>query len=401
MTRSRDIFRAALLLSFLAAVPAHAQLSFFSEVQGAGYPREGAAPYASGAALRGWGEVEYKRTPARGLEFRGDVIGYASNRPRGLLDGSASLAWRTSHLEIAGGLLRERWGRFTNSDFDPLGPSNTVFSLVTPELRLSQPSLRATTSIKGLTVDVYGLAGGRLQPLPEKEDRFGFAVPTRNVVERGGMGDGAIAVRVSATQRGVDWSSHVFAGRSRRPTFVPRFLPSGQLAGVDAVYTEIHQAGGELDTTAGDWRVLGEGFIKDGALNVRGEEKTYGHAAAAVEYQRFAFGSRYDVIPRLEFTADTRGDQAGLPFGSSVRIGARFATKQQLPLQIEAAYSHDWAFRAHGVIASAEKALAEAPALRLGFRVTRFSQGAKPSVLGIWSRDFDLYTYLRIEMSHQ
>jgi hypothetical protein len=393
---------ALVFASWLSATPVGAQVAVFSEAQGALYPRQAIGRSAGEGEFRGWGEVEYNRAVTRGLDFRGDVIVYGAERRRALLDGTAQFVWRKPQIEIAGGLLRERWGRFTNSDLDVLGPANTPFSLVTPELRLSQPAIRTTAFFKGVSVDVYALAGGRLQPLPEKEDRFSFGVDTRNVVERGRMGDGALALRVAGIHGDIDWSSHVFVGRSRRPTFVPRFTVTGQLDRVEAIYTEIRQFGGELDTTVADWRLFTEGFVRQGAVNVSGREQTYGHVAAAAEYQRFgAFGGRYDVIPRIQWTGDTRGDQADLPFASSVRAGVRVATRHVLPVQMETAYTYDWAFRGHGVIASVEKALAESPALRLGFRFTKFSGSVKPSVLDVWKHDVELYSYLRIEMSHE
>jgi len=145
---------------------------------------------------------------------------------------------------------------------------------------------------------------------------------------------------------------------------------------------------------------MAEGFSRVGAVDVTGQEQTYGHVAAAAEYQRLgAFDGAYDVIPRFEVTVDTRGDRADLPFGSSIRAGMRVATTQLLPVQVEMGYSYDWAFGGHGVMASAEKRLAESPTMTLGFRFTTFSAGDKPSVLDIWERDLELSSYVRIELS--
>jgi hypothetical protein len=301
-----------------------------------------------------------------------------------------------------GGLLRERWGRLANSDLDMLGPPNTLFSLAAPELRLSQPAIRTTVSFRGLSLDVEALADGRMQPLPLPDARFGFRLPTRNVVNSGAIGNGAAAFRVSGTQQNIDWSAHFFAGLSRKPTFVPRFNAAGQPDHVDAVYSDIRQVGAELDTTVADWRLQGESFWRSGGMNVRGDKQNYGHVTAAAEYQRFgAWGGRYDVIPRIEVAVDTRKENADLPFGSSARAGIRIATRQMLPLQVETGYSFDWAFGGHAMVASVEKALAESPALRLGFKATLFSDSVKPSVLRVWNRDFELNTYIRIEVSHQ
>ena len=383
-----------------SAASAAAQVSVSSEVQGAAYPHEARGGSAEASDLRGWASVDYDRRVGDDLTLRGDVVVYAAGHRNAFVDGEAALAWRGKRLEVAGGLLRERWGRFTHSELDTLGPTNTLFSLVEPELRLSQPAVRATLFLDGVSIDAYALAGRRAQPVPGVERRFGFGVPARDVAERGRLGDQAIAVRVSGTRPAFDWAAHVFGGLNRRPTFVPRFGPNAELARIDGISTEILQVGGEVDTTVADWRLLAEGFSRFGAIDVTGQDHTYTHVATAAEYQRLgAFDGAYDVIPRFEVTVDTRGDRADLPFGSSIRAGMRIATTGLLPVQVEAAYSYDWAFRGHGVIASAEKRLAESPTMTLGFRFTRFSAGEKPSVLDLWTRDLELSSYVRIELS--
>jgi hypothetical protein len=395
------MMRAAVLLA-LVALPSTvvAQVTFSSEIQSAFYPRDGAARPATDADLRGWSSVESRRALGGRVELRGDLTVYGSNRRRAIVDGEAALFWRGSSMELAAGLLREQWGRFTNSSLDAIGPSNTAFSLVDPLRRLSQPTVRATAFFDGLSLDVYALAGRRAQPVPESDGRFGFGVASRDVSPRGAMGDHALAARLSANKLAVDWSAHVFAGRSRRPTFVPRFSAIAALEGVDAVYSQIVQAGGEFETTRADWRFVGEGLVRRGGIDVVGRRRTYGEFSAAAEYQRLgAFGGSYNLIPRVEVIADTRGDAADIPFASSVRAGMRVATTARLPLQLDVAYSRDWAFRGHGLMTSAEKTLSEAPTMNVGFRLTTFSGSRTPSVLDVWKDDLEFYTYLRVEVS--
>lgn len=392
---------AAVAVSLSVATTSDAgQLVVSSELQGAVYPQQPAARPASDGDVRGRAGVDVDRTLRPGVRFNGDVFVYASNRRRALVDGEAALAWRGPRLEVAGGLLREQWGRFANSPLDVLGPSNTPFSLVEPQQRLSQPTVRTTAFFDGVSIDVYAMAGGRRQSLPESDGRFGFGVATRDVVRRGAMGDAAIAARVAGTSLDVDWSAHVFHGASPRPTFVPRFGATLQLAGVDATYTDILQAGGEVETTRADWRFLAEGFVRSGGIDITGRERRYGYVAGAAEYQRFgAFDGAWNLIPRVELTADTRGDRVDIPFASSVSAGMRIERAQLLPVRVDAAWSYDWAFRGHGVMASMEKPLAESPNLNLGVRFTAFSAGAKRSVLDVWEDDLELYTYVRVELS--
>jgi len=205
---------------------------------------------------------------------------------------------------------------------------------------------------------------------------------------------------VSGTEPTLDWSVHAFGGLSRRPTFVPRFTEDGRMGAIDAIYTDLLQIGGEAETTRADWRFLGEGFARVGALDVTGRERSYGYVAAAAEYQRLgAFGGAWNLIPRFEFMADTRGDLADIPFASAMRAGMRLATTRVRPVQIDVGYAYDWAFRGHGFRGSVEKGLAESPTLNIGFRFTSLSAGGKPSVLDIWRDDLELFTYLRVELS--
>jgi hypothetical protein len=174
----------------------------------------------------------------------------------------------------------------------------------------------------------------------------------------------------------------------------------GQLAGIDAVYPDMLQIGGEVETTRADWRLFAEGFGRRGALDVTGRERDYGYVAAAAEYQRLgAFGGAYNLIPRFEFMADTRGDRADIPFASAVRAGMRVATTGVLPVQADMGYSYDWAFRGHGVLGAVEKALAESPTVNVGFRVTAFSGGKKRSILDVWKDDLELLGYVRLALS--
>ena len=395
--------RAAAALAVVLLVPAAGiagQLSVSSEVQTAFYPREPAGRPAEDSEIRGWASIEYDHQLRKTIDFSGDLVVYASNGRSGLVDGEAKVVWRGTKTALAGGLLRERWGRFNDSPLDPLGPSNTPFSLVHPENRLSQPAIRATAFFEGVTLDVYTLAGERRQPLPDRDGRFGFGAPTRDVTDRGALGDQAIAVRASGTQRNVDWAAHVFGGLSRRPTFVPRFTPDARLGEINAVYTDLLQVGGELETTQADWRFLAEGFARRGALDVTGQDRSYGYVAVAAEYQRLgAFGGAYNVIPRFEFMADTRGDRVDIPFASAVRAGMRIAQTGLRPAQVDVLYAYDWAFRGHGFIGGVEKALAESPTLNIGFRFTSFSTGEKPSVLDIWRDDLEWFSYVRIGLS--
>jgi hypothetical protein len=84
---------------------------------------------------------------------------------------------------------------------------------------------------------------------------------------------------------------------------------------------------------------------------------------------------------------------------ASLRAGMHVATTERLATQIDAAYLLDWAVRGHGVMASAERALAESPTVSLGVRLTAVTGSSTPSVLDIWKDDLEFYSYIRIEVS--
>ena len=132
-----------------------------------------------------------------------------------------------------------------------------------------------------------------------------------------------------------------------------------------------------------------------------GRERTYGYIAAAAEYQRLgAFDGAYNLIPRFELMADTRGDRADIPFASvAARRHADRARRSASPCRSTWPTPTTGPSAATAVMASVEKALAESPTVNLGFRFTAFSAGRKPSVLDIWKDDLELYSYVRIELS--
>lgn len=402
----RHPFRAARLAAAVALAAAcgaslTAQVGVSAEVQAARYPRARAANtvQADQSDIRGWASLDFEAGRDSRIGVRGDLVVYAPDRLPALVDGEARLVWRTRRWELAGGLLRESWGRLPRSEIDMLGAENTPFSLVVPEQRLSQPAVRSSLLLPGVSIDTYVLFGLRDRPVPSSGSRMNFGLPTRNVARRGELGDQAVAVRLSGTTKAVDWGAHVFKGLNRRPTFVPRVSSAG-IGGVDALYTDVLQIGGDTEAILGDWRLMAEGYRRSGAVDIAGRERIMGYVAAAAEYQRFGvFGGRLDVFPRVQFTTDTRGERADLPFASSMRAGVRVAKMSPRHVQVEAGYVYDWHLRGHGVSGSAETRLFEGPTLLIGARVTRFSQGSTPTVLDVWARDLELLGYVRLEIS--
>src|SRR5262245_54987924 len=184
---------AAIVVASLSGTSMAGQMSVSSEIQGAGYPRAAIGQPAEDADVRGRASLDYDSAREGRVDFRGDLVIYASRDQRAIVDGETRFVWREGPVEIAGGLLRESWGRFANSELDVLGAQNTPFSLVQPEPRLSQPTVRTTLFSPGFSVDIYALTGHRAQPLPSGRGRLGFGVTTHDVAERGSLGVQAVS----------------------------------------------------------------------------------------------------------------------------------------------------------------------------------------------------------------
>ena len=203
------------------------QLTFSSEVQSAWYPREGTARDATENDLRGWSSLEARRAVGKGVEVRGRAHDLRVASP-------ACRLRRRSRARLA---PSERWksppaccvnngAAFPTPRSTRLGPANTAFSLVAPERRLSQPTLRATAFLDGVSVDVYALAGSRRQPIPESDGRFGFGVPSRDVAPAGPHGR-PVGGRARVGQPASTWtgartsSAAAAAGRRSSPDSPP------------------------------------------------------------------------------------------------------------------------------------------------------------------------------------
>jgi hypothetical protein len=347
---------------------------------------------------RGWVKIDGQNSFLKDGRLRFDMILYGLNHQKeNFFDGEAVVIFPFKYLELTTGLFRESWGRLENSPLDVLGPSNTIFSLVNPQLRLSQKTIKARFFLGNVTADFYGLTGRRPQPLPDPDRRFGFGVPTNHLVEN--EAQDAHAVRISSTLATLDWALHYFSGISPRPTFIPEVNPSLGVVAVAAVYNEIVQWGGELETTVADWRFAVEGFSRSGQVNALGGKQTYQYYGVLSEYQLFGMGNgTYDLIVRLEGTADTREDKADIPFASSGRFGMRVVGTSVTPMQIELSYLYDWILLGYGATASIEKKIGASEQLTLGAGVTYFSNGETPSVLDRWEQDFEINTFLRVEI---
>lgn len=383
------------------AVPLAGQVGGSAEIQTAGYPRTRVANarHADRSDVRGWASLDFEAGRNDRIGVRGDLVVYAPDRLPAILDGEARLVWRAKRFEVAGGLLRESWGRLPRSEMDMLGAENTPFTLVVPEQRLSQPAVRTTLLLPSVSIDTYVMVGLRARPIPSSGSRLGFALPTRNVFSRAKLDDQAVAVRLSSATSAIEWGAHVFKGLNRRPTFVPQVGTTG-IEGVDALYTDVLQVGGDLETVVGDWRLMAEGYRRSGAVDIAGRQRTVGYVTAAAEYQRFGlFGGTFDVFPRVQLTADSRGERADLPFASSIRAGVRLARMQPRHTQVETGYVYDWHLGGHGFSASAETRLFEGPTLTIGARVTAFHSGSTPTVLDVWARDLELLSYVRLEIA--
>ncbi len=204
---------------------------------------------------------------------------------------------------------------FPTPRLDALGPANTrvLARRRRSGASVSPPSARRRSSTACRSTSTRWPAGRR-QPLPESDGRFGFGVPSRRrrtTRQHGRRGGGRrVSRRASSTSTGARTSSPDAA--AGRPS--SRASPPGGTDGVDAVYSQVLQVGGELETTRADWRFLSEGFIRRGDVDVLGRRRT----TAAWRPPPNTSGSApstgaYNLIPRVEFIADTQRHRRGHP----------------------------------------------------------------------------------------
>ena len=290
-------------------------------------------------------------------------------------------------------------GPLPDSPLDPLGPANTPFSLVDPEIRLSQPTIRqrrSSTACRSTSTRSIGRPRGSRCPRATAASALGRRRTTCGGGRLGDPGAGGPCLRERARRS----TGPSCLRRAQPPADLRPAFHAGATGGVDAVYTEVLQIGGEARDDAGGLALFAEGFGRRGALDVTGRERTYGYVAAAAEYQRLgAFGGAYNLIPRFEFMADTRGDRADIPFASVGRAGMRIATTQLLPVQVDVGLFSRLGVsrpRRHGAV---EKALAESPTVNIGLPVHGLLRGAKRSILDIWKDDLELLRLPSVELS--
>ena len=195
----------------------------------------------------------------RRVDFRGDVVVYGANGRDAFVDGEAMLVWRGT----------ERRGS-RRAAARAVGP---VHQLRARRPRSGEHALFARRAgaapepadhqsdglLRRLSVDMYALAGRRRQPLPDSEGRFGFGVPrvTSPHAAAWAIRRSRCASRAPSRRR----LGRTCLRRPQPPADIRAALqPERGTGGVDAIYTEMLQVGGELETTRADWRLMAEGF---------------------------------------------------------------------------------------------------------------------------------------------
>ena len=260
---------------------------------------------------------------------------------------------------------------FTDSALDPLGPANTPFSLV-----------RAGTSPQSAGAPGDGVprrrVGRRLRaggPAPAAASRERRPLRLRRADHATSSSAAPSAtsrwrVRVSGTQPRLDWSAHVFGGRSRRPTFVPRcslrrdarqpWMRSTPRSFRPAATSRRRAPTGGF--CGGGFRPPRRRRRHRARTDVRGPSAAAPNTSASARLAAATTSSRASSSwPTRGATAPTSRSPPRCAPGLRVAQHGRFA-----PRRSTSAISFDWAFRGHGRDpASVEKALAESPTVNL------------------------------------
>ena len=274
----------------------------------------------SSAEFRGWASVEYDRSLLKNVDFSGDVVVYGSNGRRALVDGEAKVVWRGAEGRAGGRSPSRTLGTLHRLPARPARPGqHAVLAGRSRESLQSAGDPGHGVLRWRFSVDVYALIGSRRAAAPR--ERRPLRLRRRDRTMCSARRPGQSGARRPRLGHGADARlGGPCLWRPQPPADLrPAFTADARLAGVDAVYTEILQVGGEAGDDARGLALPRRGLRPP--RRARRDRTRTGPTAMsprAAEYQRLgAFGGAYNLIPRFEFMADTRGDRADIPFASA------------------------------------------------------------------------------------
>ena len=317
------------------------------------------------------------------LTFDADILSSPDRSDDLFLNAAAALSGGDA-VSWSIGLLRDEWGKTEQLLTNALVAPNLTFGATTRSDPIAQPGIRlATTTAQDVQIELVAHLGLRTGPLPQADDRGGFGVYITEIRTEEDMGSGALAARLSGSGAALDWSTYLFHGLSRSPTFVA-VSPNN----VDAVYDEVTQFGFDLEAAPGDWRLFAEGAYRWNGRDVSGARIDHALATIGIEYQYFsAFGGAADVIFGGELRHDSRGELADLPFASGAGLGLSITQSQFLGWEADYLFLFDRYSDATGHELRIVKPLADDPRIEIELGALTFSDGGTPGVVSVFKQD--------------
>ena len=219
---------------------------------------------------------------------------------------------------------------------------------------LGQPMLRLSKLTEFGAFTAFWLPYFRERPFPGERGRLrsGLVVDENQTDVRsdGGKFAQSFALRYDGVFQEADIGLSLFHGVSRDPGFAPTDFvttPTGPVpTALAPIYTRITQIGFDGQYTDGPTLYKAEAIFREGQLNVNGVEEDYVAATGGIEHTLFGVFDNADLGLILEYSYDSRGDDATNIFQNDVIVGARLALNDEADssLLLTSAIDHE-----HGV----------------------------------------------------
>lgn len=219
---------------------------------------------------------------------------------------------------------------------------------------LGQPMLRLSRLTDIGTFTAFYLPYFRERPFPGERGRLrsGLVVDEdqTDVQADGGNFAPSFALRYDGVFQEADVGLSLFHGVSRDPGFAPTDFvntPNGPVpTALQPIYTRITQVGFDGQYTDGPTLYKAEAIFREGQLNLNGNERDFFAATGGLEHTLFGVFDNADLGLILEYSYDSRGDDATNIFQNDVILGARLALNDEADtsLLVTGAIDHE-----HGV----------------------------------------------------
>ena len=230
--------------------------------------------------------------------------------------------------ELGVGISKVFWGVTESQHLVDIINQTDLVESPDGEDKLGQPMVRFTVIRNWGVLDFFWLPYFRARTFPGVNGRLRGALPfdTDNELYESSAEEGHqdFALRwshsVGLWDVGVSW----FEGTAREPNFVPN--PAGTLT---PYYPQISRAGLDAQLTAGSWLWKLEATYQDSNV------QDFGAAIGGFEYTVVGlFGSAFDLGWLMEYSWDSRGEDAISGFQNDLFLGGRFTFNDEASTEL-------------------------------------------------------------------